>query len=183
MVAILLHGLLVELPEPFDEIQIRGVGRDERQDDVEFFCPLYCAVVVLRIVEQHDDRDFPLGILLSQLFQKCFCHQRVTIVLGEQNRRMEGKGVERSENGEALAAAVALDVDGVLFPFELPLLPVFAVVGGVGGISKRKDDFPLLRLFKQRFDLLHPFLLDVDGGMTAGNQLGLFAGSREFFLA
>lgn len=183
VVLILFHLLLVELPKTLDEIEIRGVWRDERQDDVQLFGFHRSSVVVLGIVEQHNDRNLSVGILSPQLFKKCLHHQRVAIVLGEQDRRQEREGIESAENSETLAAAVAQDVDGVSFSLQLPLLPVLAVMGRMGGIGEDEDDRSFLRLFKEIHDLLHPFLLDVHRGVFAGDQLGFLERCREFFLA
>ena len=182
VVLVLFHFLLVELPQALDEIKIGSVRRNELQKDVELFRSGDRSMVVLCIVEENNDLHSPIRIVSTQLFQKCFHHKRVTVVLRQENCRVQRERIERTEDGQALSAAVARDIDGVFLPLELPLLPILAVVRRVGGVAECQNDLSLPCPFDQAFDLGYPSFLELNRRMPSGDQLGLLERCREFFL-
>ena len=183
VVLVLLHLLLVELPEPLDEIQVGSVGREEDEEDVQFLGSLLRAMVVLGIVEQYHERNVPVWILLPQLFQECLRHEGVAVVFREEHGGPQGEWIECSEDRETLAAAVARNMNGVLPSTQLPLPSILAVVGGMRGISEEEDDLSGPCALREALDRRDPCLLDFHRWMSSGDQLGFLAGSREFFLA
>lgn len=156
-------------PQPFDEVEVRGVRRKEDKVDPKFrrFVLYGLTMLVSGIVEDDGYGDVPA--LTPNFFNESFDLLGINIYHGMGLNEVQRKWVDGPEQVEPVSSCASREI-------KLTLAPCFAcecLKGEMYGIHEQKLSFSLFSFSYNRLNISNPFLLPFSVG---------FAGYRLKFL-
>ena len=169
--------LFRELPDPFDQVQVRGVRRQVDQVDagVGRDAPHDRGGLVAGVVQDHADR--PVGVGVANLQEQSADGDSIDGAVGGFANERAGDGVQRSQNAVALPAGPGGDDPAD----EAPEVAEEGPADEVDGIDE--DHAPLFvdGLFRERLQGFIVELLLDDGVRLGRNAAGFAVAEPEFF--